>query len=125
MGAVLTLLSLVMLLGCAQHRSTTSSSKSNAEAYADMRPAGDPQFSADEQRNVAAARAYLDRSSGKRLDARYRVKRTEYGYEVLVRFVVGYENNHPLYYAGEPGVLYLSADSTVLKFMPGSARLGP
>src|SRR4051812_10819112 len=85
--AFLACLGLMTLWGCAQHPITTSSSKSNAEVYADMRPVGDPRLSADEQRIVAAARAYLDKSAGKRVDARYRVKRTEHGYDVFVRFV--------------------------------------
>ena len=112
-----------MLLGC---RAPTSSSKSNAEPYADMRAVGDPHFSAAEQRIVSAAQAYLQKSFlEKRLDGRYRVERTEYGYEVFARFVVGYENGHPLYYPGEPGVVFLSVDGTVRKFIPGSATLGP
>src|SRR5437899_10958973 len=106
MRAFLTFLSLMMLLGCAQYPITTSLSKSKAQAYAHMRHAGDPQISADEQRVVAAARNYLEKSLGRRLDARYRVKGTKYGYEVLVRFVVGYENSGPLYNADEPGVVF-------------------
>jgi hypothetical protein len=98
-----------------------SDSKSDSEPFSDLRPAGDGHFSADEQRIVAAARAYLEShvNRGKPLDARYRVKRTRDGYEVFAMFVAGYENGRPLYYPGGHGFLVLRADGRVTRYMPG------
>jgi hypothetical protein len=84
-----------------------------------MRPAGDSHFSADEQRMVTAARAYLEKSRGKPLDARYQVERTKDGYEVFAMFVAGYENGRPLFYPGGHGIVVLSTDGTVIRYMPG------
>src|SRR5438477_9865037 len=92
MRTFLTLLSLVMLLGCSQNRAARPSvSNSDSAAFSDMRPAGDSHFSADEQRMVAAARDYLEKSRGKSLDARYRVELTKDGYEVFAMLVAGYD----------------------------------
>jgi hypothetical protein len=120
MRALLTLLSLVTLLGCSQQRVVPPSvAKSDSGPYSDMRPAGDSHFSADEQRMVTAARAYLEKSRGKPLDARYQVERTKDGYEVFAMFVAGYENGRPLFYPGGHGIVVLSADGTVTRYMPG------
>ena len=84
-----------------------------------MWPAGDSHFSADEQRMVAAARAYLEKSGEKPLDARYQVEHTKDGYEVFAMFVAGYEKGRPLYTPGGHGIVVLSADATVVRYMPG------
>ena len=68
---------------------------------------------------VAAARVYLEKSRGKPLDARYRVERTKDGYEVFAMFVAGYERGRPLFYPGGHGIVVLSADATVVRYMPG------
>ena len=121
MRAFLTLFSLLTLLGCSHQRiATPSDSQARIEPYSDMRPAGDAQFSADEQRIVATAQAHLEKSLRKRLDARYRVERTKQGYEVFVMFVVGYEGRRPLY--GNV-VAFFRVDGVLLKYMPGSARV--
>jgi hypothetical protein len=93
--------------------------QSNAEPYLDMRPADDSHFSADEQRMVAAARAYLEKSRGKPLDARYRVEHTRDGCQVFAMFVAGYENGRPLFYPGGHGSVVLSAEGTFIRYMPG------
>ena len=84
-----------------------------------MRPAGDPHFSAEEQRMVAAARAYLENGRQKPLDARYRVERTKEGYEVFAMFVSGYENGQPLYSPGGHGIVVLRQDGSVVRYLPG------
>jgi hypothetical protein len=120
MRTLVMILSLTVLSGCSPHRAETlPASKSNSERFADYRPADDSTFSPDEQRIVAAARAYLEKKRGKPLDARYKVERTQDGYEVFAKFVGGYENGRPLYYAGGHGIVSLRADGTVADYMPG------
>jgi len=48
-----------------------------------------------------------------------RVERTKDGYEVFAMFVAGYENGRPLYTPGGHGIVVLSADGTVVRYMPG------
>ncbi len=109
-----------MLLGCSQQRVVTPSvSNPDTGPYSDMRPSGDPLFTAEEQRIVAAARAYLEKSRQKPLDARYRVERTGDGYEVFAMFVGGYENGRTLYYPGGHGTVVLSSDGSFVRYMPG------
>lgn len=120
MRAFLTLLSFVALLGCSQqHVAPPSVSNSDTGPFSDMRPAGDSHFSADEQRMITAARVYFENSHGKPRDARYRVERTKDGYEVFAMFVAGYEKSRPLYTPGGHGIVVLSADGTVVRYMPG------
>lgn len=120
MRAFLTLLSFVTLLGCSQqHVAPPSVSNADTGPFSDMRPAGDSRFSADEQRIVTAARAYLEKTRGKPLDARYRVERTKDGYEVFAMFVAGYEKGRPLYTPGGHGIVVLSAEGTVVRYMQG------
>ena len=109
-----------MLLGCSQQRiATPSVSNPDTGPYSDMRPSGDPHFTVEEQRMVAAARAYLEKSRQKPLDARYRVERTRDGYEVFAMFVVGYENGRPLYYPGGHGIVVLRSDGSFVRYMSG------
>ena len=120
MRALLAILSLLMLLGCSQHRGKTSPvSSSDPGPFSDMRQAGDSHFSAEEQRMVAAARAYLEKSWQKPLDARYRVDRTQDGYEVFAMFVGGYENGRPLFYPGGHGTVVLRSDGSFVRYIPG------
>jgi hypothetical protein len=120
MRALLTFLSFVALLGCMQQCAVHPSvSNSDPEPFLDMRPASDSHFSADEQRMVATARAYLEKSHGKPLDARYQVERTKDGYEVFVIFVAGYGNGRPIFYPGGNGMVVLSAEGSVIRYMPG------
>jgi len=55
---------------------------------------------------VAAARAYLEKTRSKPLDARYKVERTKDGYEVFAMFVAGYEKGRPLYTPGGHGTVF-------------------
>jgi hypothetical protein len=120
MRAFLTVLSLLMSLGCSQQRvASPLVSSSETGPYSDMRPAGDSRFTPDEQRIVAAARAYLEKSRQKPLDARYRVERTRDGYEVFAMFVGDYENGRPLYYPGGHSTVFLRSDGTFVRYMTG------
>jgi hypothetical protein len=98
---------------------TPSVSNADSGPFSDMRPAGDSHFTPEEQRIVAAARAYLEKSRQKPLDARYKVERTRDGYEVFAMFVGGYENGRPLYYPGGHGIVVLRSDGTFVRYMPG------
>ena len=121
MRAFLTGLSLLMLLGCSQQRvATPAVSSAETGPYSDMRPSGDPRFTPEEQRIVAAARAYLEKSRKKPLDARYRVERTKDGYEVFAMFVGGYEKARPLFYPGGHGIVVLRADGSFVRYIPGA-----
>lgn len=120
MRAFLPLLSLVMLLGCSQQRvATPSDSPPDIAPKPDMRPSGDSHFTVEEQRIVTAARAYLEKIRQKPLDARYRVERTKDGYEVFAMFVHSYENGRPLYYPGGHGIVVLSSDGNVVRYIAG------
>ncbi|HTL18164.1 MAG TPA: hypothetical protein VL793_13080 [Patescibacteria group bacterium] len=120
MRALLALLSLATWVGCTQQRvARPSISISDSGPFSDLRLAGDSHFSTDEQRMVAVAHAYLEKSRGKPLDARYQIERTKDGYEVFVMYVAGYENARPLFYPGGHGIVVLSADGTVIRYMPG------
>ena len=120
MRALVTILSLLMLLGCSRQRiESPVASNSEAGPFSDMRPSGDPQFTPEERRIVAAAQAYLEKRHTKPLDARYRVERTPNGYEVYAMFVGGYENGKPLYYPGGHGTVFLRSDGSFVRYMPG------
>jgi hypothetical protein len=83
-----------------------------------MRRSGDSHFTAEEQRIVAAANAYLEKTRQKPLDARYRIERIKDGYEVFAMFVGGYENGRPLYYPGGHGIVVLRSDGSFVSYMP-------
>lgn len=121
MRAVLTFLSLLMFLGCAAPREgAPAAANPEADPFADMRPSGDPHFSTDERRIVAAAQAYLEKHHQGPLDARYRVERTKDGYEVFAMFIGGYENGRPLYYPGGHGIVVLRPDGSFIRYIPGA-----
>jgi hypothetical protein len=89
------------------------------DPFADMRRQDDPRWSPEERRIVSAAHAYLEKNQQKPLDARYRIDRTEDGYEVFVEFVAGYTNGHPLFYPGGHGILELRKNGEVVRYLPG------
>ncbi len=110
---------ILILIGCSTPRVETPEVL-GAGSCSDLGGPGDPRFSFAERRAIAAARAYLEASGRKPLDARYRVDRTRDGYEVFVMFVGGYENGRPLYYPGGHGTVVLRTDRTFVRYMPGA-----
>ena len=90
-----------------------------AEPFADMWTADDSRFSAQERKMVVAAQRYLEQERGGPLDARYKVERKQDGYEVFAEFVGGYEEGRPLFYPGGHGIVVLSQDGSVVRYMPG------
>jgi hypothetical protein len=110
MRTLFTLVVLLMVSGCHHRR---------PEPFANMWRQDDSRFSADDQRVIAAARAYLETNEHAPLDARYSIKRTQDGYEVFAMFVAGYENGRPLFYPGGHGMVVLRKDITVVRYISG------
>jgi hypothetical protein len=121
MRTFLTLLSFFALLGCTQQQATNAeiTPSATAKAFEEMFRSGDPHFSVDERRIVAAAQAYLEKIEQKPVDARYRVKQTRDGYEVFVMFVDAYSNGIPLYSPGGHCIVILHSNGSVVRYIPG------
>jgi ABC-type Fe3+-hydroxamate transport system substrate-binding protein len=117
----LTLFSLIALFGCTQQQPTKTETPSKAASTPidDMLRSGDPHFSVEELRIVAAAQAYLEKIEQILVDARYRVKQTRDGYEVFVMFVDAYSNGIPLYSPGGHCIVILHSNGSVVRYIPG------
>jgi len=110
----------VLLVGCSPQRTNPAAATTPTNGpFSDFRAADDPKFSVEEQRMIAAARAYLEKRRGKAFDARYQVKGTKNGYEVSAMFVGAYENGQPLYFPGGHGTVILGSDGSFIDYMPG------
>src|SRR5262249_11891588 len=81
--------------------------------------AGSNEFSADETKAVEIAKAYLEKSHGKRIDARYKVTRVPEGFSVHAEYVTGYQNGQPFFLPGGFSVVLVSTQWTVLKIIGG------
>jgi hypothetical protein len=78
MQFVVLILFVVLLVGCSpQQTNPAAAATPTSGPFSDFRAADDPKFSVEEQRMIAAARAYLEKRRGKALDARYQVKGTK------------------------------------------------
>src|SRR5260370_1770285 len=82
--------------------------------------AGSREFTKDEAQALAAAKAHLEKSGGKAIDARYNVKRAPEGYRVHVAYVAGYQHGQPLVIPGGFCDVLVSTQWTVIKIFPGS-----
>ncbi len=121
MRTLLAVLSFIALLGCTDQVSTNTPLPSNAtsESFDDMLSPDDPHFSAEERRIVWRVQAYLEKNAQKSVDARYRVKQTNEGFEVFAIFIRGYSNGRPLTSPGGHVTVILHSDGNVIRYMPG------
>ncbi|MBC3882633.1 hypothetical protein H8K35_14670 [Undibacterium sp. LX40W] len=121
MRTLLVVLSFIALLGCTEQASTNTPLPSNAtsESFDDMLRPDDPHFSAEERRIVWRVQAYLEKNAQKSVDARYRVKQTNEGFEVFAIFIRGYSNGRPLTSPGGHVTVILHSDGNVIRYIPG------
>ncbi|MBC3881602.1 hypothetical protein H8K35_08110 [Undibacterium sp. LX40W] len=121
MRTLLAVLSFIALLGCTEQASTNTPLPSNAtsESFDDMLRPDDPHFSAEERRIVWRVQAYLEKNTQKSVDARYRVKQTNEGFEVFAIFIRGYSNGRPLTSPGGHVTVILHSDGNVIRYIPG------
>ena len=110
MRSFISVIVLLVVLGCQQHK---------AVPFEDMWPADDSRFAAQERKIVAAARSYLEQKNGRSFDARYKVERAGDDYEVFAMFVGGYEDGRPLFYPGGHCIVVLRQDGSIVRYMPG------
>jgi len=78
------------------------------------------QFASDEARAIAVAKADLEKSGHKQIDARYNIRRVPEGYRVHVAYVTGYQHGQPLFIPGGFCEVLVSAQWTVIKVFPGA-----
>jgi hypothetical protein len=114
MQSLIVVVVLLFVLGCQQQNTEPV-----VDMWADMWPADDSRFTAQEREVVAAARSFLEKKRGMSLDARYEIEQTDDGYKVLVMFVGGYEGGRPLFYPGGHATLVLRRDGNIVRYMPG------
>lgn len=111
---------LVLSFYASQYVAAAPISAADKKPFSDVWPCGDKRFTAIEQRAAAAAKAYLERERKKPLDGRYRVSQTQEGYTVFVMYVGSYDQDgRPVYAPGGYGIVYLNADFTFHRHMPG------
>ena len=77
------------------------------------------EFTMDEAKAIAVARADVEKSDHKRIDARYAVTRAPEGYRVHVASVGGYQHGQPQLIAGGFCEVLVSTQWTVLKIFRG------
>jgi hypothetical protein len=82
--------------------------------------AGSRGFTVDEAKAIVVARADLEKSGHKRIDARYAITRVPEGYRVHVAYVAGYQHGQPLFIPGGFCEVLVSTKWTVLKIFPGA-----
>lgn len=99
---------LVLLAGCSE------------KLLRGLHRAGSREFTKDEGRAVAVARADLERLRQNRIDARYGVTSVPEGYRVHVAYVAGYEHGEPLFIPGGFCEVLVSTQWTVIKILPGA-----
>ena len=118
---LLAVLSFIVLLGCTEQASTNTPLASNvtSETFDDILRPDDPHFSAEERRIVWRVQAYLEKNAQKSVDARYRVKQTNEGFEVFAIFIRGYSNGRPLTSPGGHVTVILLSDGNVIRYIPG------
>jgi hypothetical protein len=90
------------------------------ESQDGFRRAGSRQFSKEEAKAVAVARAEIEKPNSKRVDARYRVTRIPEGYSVHVSYVTGYQRGQPIFMPGGFCVVLVSTQWTVIKILGGA-----
>jgi hypothetical protein len=73
-----------------------------------------PAFTTKEQAMVTAARRYLEQRRGKKMDAYYRVTRTEGGYSVFVCEVYRYVRKQPRYTQNRDWAVDFTDDGTIV-----------
>jgi hypothetical protein len=90
-----------------------------AVVFTDCRRERDAAFSRHERDMIAAARRHLELAEKRAIDAYYRVTRTDFGYEVFVVYVTGYDDGQPVFIPGRHCTVQLRDDGSVIKVMPG------
>jgi hypothetical protein len=81
---------------------------------------GSSGFTMAEAKAVAVAKADLEKSGHKGLDARYRVRPAPEGYRVHVAYVAGYQHGQPLFIPGGFCEVLVSTQWVVIKILPGA-----
>jgi hypothetical protein len=82
--------------------------------------AGSSEFSRDEGKAVATAKAELERGDRKRIDAVYKVTRVPEGFRVHVEYVTAYRHGQPVFIAGGFCTVLVSTQWTVIKIFGGA-----
>ena len=82
--------------------------------------AGSKEFSTDEAKAVGVAKAELEKTDRKHIDARYKVARVPEGFSVHVSYVTGYQQGQPVFIPGGFCVVLVSTQWTVIKILGGS-----
>jgi hypothetical protein len=82
--------------------------------------AGSNEFTADEAKAVEVAKAQLEKTDGKRIDAGYKVSRVPEGFSVHVEYVTGYQQGQPVFLPGGFCLVLVSTQWTVIKILGGA-----
>jgi hypothetical protein len=77
-------------------------------------------LSKEEAQAIGVAKAHLEKSGRKRIDARFRVTPLPEGYSVHVKFVAGYQHGQPLFLPGGFCVVLVSKEWMVVKVTAGA-----
>jgi hypothetical protein len=92
-------------------------------------PAGFPGYvrpdvaalAAEDAKAISIAKAHLEKTVGKTVDAYYKVTKTDAGFSVHVEYVTGYdENSQPLFITGGHCTVLVSSDGNVVTTLPGA-----
>jgi len=78
-------------------------------------------LSADEAKASSIAKAHLEKSDGKPVDAYFKVTMTDAAYEVQVFYVTGYDDTgEPIFIPGGHCTVLISKQWEVTKVLPGA-----
>ncbi len=107
-----------LIVGCSQSQKAVPAKQTILPGY--VRP-DDPAITAAVAKAISTAKAHLEKTDGRPVDAFYKATKTTNGFDVHVEYVTGYDSSgQPIFIPGGHCHVVISDEGVVVEVQPGA-----